>query len=184
MNNYGEVLEDGSIKFVRLLPGPIDRVWSWIANGEKRARWFCGGSDLTNADATVRFEFKHQNLTPHNEAFPEEYKEMEDGISFEVEVTLLEPPHKVFFNWAGEEGSPSVVEFYLSEENGKVRLELIQRGDITSKEFTGSASGWHTHLDILGDKLADKEPEPFWSTLEALADDYKKMFEDHLARLK
>ncbi|MEO1137558.1 MAG: ATPase, partial [Pseudomonadota bacterium] len=71
MNNYGEVFEDGSVRFVRLLPGPTERVWSWIVEGEKRGQWLCGGGDIRKAGETIKFEFHHEDLTPHDEAIPE-----------------------------------------------------------------------------------------------------------------
>ena len=37
MSEYGVVLESGAVRFERLLPGPIERVWSYLVEGEKRA---------------------------------------------------------------------------------------------------------------------------------------------------
>ena len=42
--DYGTQLEDGSLRFVRDLPGPIERVWDYLVDPEKRALWFCGGT--------------------------------------------------------------------------------------------------------------------------------------------
>jgi len=33
----GELREDGTFVFERLLPGPIERVWAYLVDGEKRA---------------------------------------------------------------------------------------------------------------------------------------------------
>ena len=32
------------IRIVRILPGPIERVWEYLTDPKKRARWFAGGS--------------------------------------------------------------------------------------------------------------------------------------------
>ena len=37
MNDYGELLDENTVRFERLLPGPIERVWSYLTEGEKRA---------------------------------------------------------------------------------------------------------------------------------------------------
>ena len=93
MNEYGEVLEDGTLRFVRMLPGPIERVWAWLTEPDKRAQWFAGGETATTAGGKVEFHFNPQNLTPHNETYPEKYKEMENGVEMEGTVLAYEPPH-------------------------------------------------------------------------------------------
>ena len=44
MNDYGELLDDHTVRFERILPGPVDRVWSYLTESDKRARWLCGGT--------------------------------------------------------------------------------------------------------------------------------------------
>ena len=39
MNDYGELLDESTVRFERLLPGPIDRVWSYLTKSDKRAQW-------------------------------------------------------------------------------------------------------------------------------------------------
>ena len=183
MNKYGEILEDGSMKFVRLMPAPIEEVWSWIVEGEKRARWLGGGGDMTHAGQTVRFDFRHENLTPHDETIPEKYKEMENGVSYDVEVTSCEAPRRLVMVWPGD-GETVEIDIRLSEESGKTRLELIQRGDKSADHFLGALGGWHAHLDIMAAKLAGETPEPFWTTHEMLVGQYKERAKDRLKELK
>ncbi len=183
MNSYGEVLEDGSMRFTRILPGPIERVWGWIAEADKRAQWLCGGGDITAAGETIAFAFLHRNLTPHDETLPDQYKEMENGVSFDVIVTACSPPDHATIEWPGARGVPSFVDFKLTAEGDKVKLVVTQRGDINAEEFVGACAGWHAHLGIMADKLAGETPKPFWSTHEALTADYKERFKDHLATL-
>lgn len=182
MNKYGEVLEDGSMKFMREFSAPIDNVWSWLADGDKRGRWLGGGGDIIHAGQTVKFEFQHQNLTPHDEAYPEKYKAMENGIAYDVDIKTCDAPHHLVMVW--RDGNDSEIDIRLSEEGGKTKLVLIQRGDATRDHFTGALAGWHAHLDIMADKLAGEAPKPFWSTHEALTGEYEVLFKDHLATLK
>ena len=183
MNKYGEVREDGTLKFVRMLPGPIERAWSWLAVGEKRAQWLCGGGDARRAGETIRFEFHHENLTPHDETIPDKYKEMAQGVSYDVEITACEPPNRLVVWWTSPEGD-NEIEFRLSEADGKVKLELFQRGEIPAEHVLGSCAGWHTHLDIMADKLSGATPKPFWPTHEALFREYADRLKDFLATLK
>jgi len=39
------------VRLVRILPGPIERIWEYLTDPEKRARWFAGGPrDLLMGD--------------------------------------------------------------------------------------------------------------------------------------
>ncbi len=172
-NRYGEILEDGSMRFVRDFPGPIERAWSWIADADKRVQWFCGGDDITAAGQTIKFDFRHENLTPHDEIIPEKYKELENGVAYDIDVVKCDPPRLLIVSWPAE-GVVSEVEFRLSEANGVVRLELIQRGHGSFDQMIGDLAGWHAHLDIMVDKLVDEAPKPFWSTHETLENEYRK----------
>ncbi|HGE6663066.1 TPA: ATPase, partial [Serratia marcescens] len=40
-------------------------------------------------------------------------------------------------------------------------------------EMLSVAGGWHTHLDILLDRLHDRAPQPFWSTHARLEEEYR-----------
>ena len=183
MNKYGEILEDGSMRFVRVLPGPIERVWSWLTIGDKRAQWLCGGGDIAAPGQTIKFDFRHDDLTPHDETIPAQYAEMDSGVSFDVVVTVCEPPRRAVIEWPGARGVPSIVEFQLAEQAGKVTLTITQRGDINAEEFVGALAGWHTHLDIMVDKLSGEAPRPFWARHQALTAEYETRAKDHLATL-
>ena len=39
MSRYGERIDDTTVRFERLLPGPIERVWEYLTDGDKRATW-------------------------------------------------------------------------------------------------------------------------------------------------
>lgn len=176
MNLYGKLLKDGSLHYLREFEAPIKTVWSWIAEGDKRAQWLAGGGDARKDGETIAFVFHHKTLTPHKEEFPERYKAMEDGVSFDVKIARCAPPRQLVILWHAEEGGETEVDFQLTEPNGKTRLDLIQRGQISDAERISAAAGWHTHLNIMADKLAGAEPAPFWSTHQALMKDYAERF--------
>lgn len=37
MNDYGMIIEPGTLRIQRLLPGPIERVWAYLTESDKRA---------------------------------------------------------------------------------------------------------------------------------------------------
>src|SRR5210317_1769854 len=107
MNEYGELLDESTVKFERLLPGPIERVWSFLTESEKRAQWLCGG-DVENAvDGHVDMHFHNMSLSSDEDIpRPEKYKDMPEKISFTGSVTRCEPPHVLEHTWVfGEESS-------------------------------------------------------------------------------
>ena len=183
MNEYGELLEDGTLRFVRILPGPIDRAWSYLADPEKRAKWFCGGEAPGAPGTKFEFHFQHQNLTPHDDPFPEEYKEMEKGVSYQVEVLDNDPPNLLRLLWPNDGGGDdSEVTFRLSEEGGSVKLELLQKRIPNRDHLIGASAGWHVHFGILEANLKGNDPWPFWSTHEKFVDEYKKLLSEAAAR--
>ena len=180
MNNYGEILESGGLRFERLLPGPIERVWSWIADGDKREHWLSGGGTATHAGQKIDFTFQHQNLTPHDETYPEKYKEIEDGIEYQVEVIACEAPVYMAWYWPAEDGMNVKIEITLKPEGDQVRLILVQHGDVSADHLIGSSAGWHVHLGIMIDKLSGETPKPFWREHEAKCAEYEARFKEVL----
>ena len=76
--DYGTQLEDGSLRFVRDLPGPIERVWDYLVDPEKRALWFCGGTSGAKAGDPFIMRFNHDDISP--EKLPERHAGMQGGV--------------------------------------------------------------------------------------------------------
>ncbi len=151
----------GEVRLVRLLPGPIERVWDFITDPEKRARWFCGGALEQKPGGKFVFAMHHKNLAP-GETPPAEYAKVQDpGVTFQGRVLRCEAPHLLEFTFGGDD---SVVTFDLRPEGDKVRLLLVHRasGD-DLKEVGNFASGWHIHTAHLIALLAGEPRPPFWS---------------------
>ncbi len=43
MNDYATRIAPDAIRLERLLPGPIERVWAFLTESDKRARWLAAG---------------------------------------------------------------------------------------------------------------------------------------------
>jgi uncharacterized protein YndB with AHSA1/START domain len=43
MSEYGIVTEAGAVRFERLLPGPIEHVWAYLTQSDKRGTWLAAG---------------------------------------------------------------------------------------------------------------------------------------------
>lgn len=161
MDDYGKAMDEQTVRIERLLPGPIERVWLYLTDAEKRSQWLAGGTMELRVGGRVRLEFLHSSLTPHQEVIPDRFQAMECGIGFDGTITQLEPPRLLAYTWGG---NTSEVKFELSEQGGKVKLVITHTRLRDRNEQILVATGWHTHLGILQDRLSQQVPRPFWST--------------------
>ncbi len=162
MNEYGELLDDTTVRFERLLPGPIERVWAYLTESEKRAQWLCGG-DVENAvDGHVDMHFHNVSLSSDEDiARPEKYSDMPEKMSFTGKVLRCEPPTLLEHTWEfGEESS--IVLYELSRASDKVRLVLTHKRLESTDTVLSVSGGWHTHHNILVDVLNDAKLRPFY----------------------
>jgi uncharacterized protein YndB with AHSA1/START domain len=171
--DYGVATEAGTVRLERLLPGPIERVWSYLTDSEKRGKWFASGPMELRPGGKLEFHFHNSQLAPKTEPTPERFKQYE-GLVSKGEVTRCEPPRILSFIWGDEASDESEVTFELSEREGQVQLILAHRRLPNRKEMVGVASGWHAHLAVLDDQLSGREIQPFWSKLEKLEAEYDK----------
>jgi uncharacterized protein YndB with AHSA1/START domain len=169
---YGKFTSPGEVRIVRLLPGPIERVWEYLTNPEKRARWFAGGPMELKAGGKYTLNFKHKNLSPGEEP-PGEYRQVQDpGVTFEGTVLRSDPPRLLAYTFDEE----SEVTFELTPQDNKVVLVLTHRSKgVDLPSLHGYASGWHTHLALLIAILEGAPLPKFWAMHARLKPEYEKM---------
>ncbi|MEP1032390.1 SRPBCC family protein [Ekhidna sp.] len=167
MNKYGKLVAPTTLQFERLLPGPIERVWDYLTDAEKRAKWFCGGSTGLSPEDEIKFIFYNSQLGSPTKPTPEKYKDYGDGFESKAVVIRSEKPNLFVIEWEG------VVTFALIEDGEMVKLTLTHEKLQDLKETrVGTLAGWHTHLDILVDQLNNRESKGFWSTHMDFEDEY------------
>ena len=173
MSEYGELVDESTVRFERILPGPIKRVWSYLIESDKRAQWLCGGETASSVGSKVDMHFHNASLSSKTDIErPEKYKNIPEKISFAGTVTRYEPPHVLAHTWEFE-GDASEVCYELQEQGDKVRLVLTHRRLQSTESVLSVSGGWHTHLDILMDVLENREPRPYWKTHTALEAEYE-----------
>lgn len=169
----GKFTGPAEVRIVRTLPGPIERVWEYLTDSEKRSRWFASGPMEQRVGGKVRLEMRHSCIAP-TETPPEEFKEVhEGGKVFEGTVTRCEPPHLLAFTFGTDNESEAI--FQLTPQGRDVLLVLTHRstgGDIPYLHEFGA--GWHTHLAQLVARLDGTPPPLFWPMLAALKPEYDK----------
>lgn len=173
-DSYGELVDDSTVRFERMLPGPIERVWDYIVDADKRAKWLCGGNTELEVGGLVEMHFHNASLSKQPDIEPpEKYRDMPEKMSFQGRVTRVQPPRLLAHTWEfGDEHSEVCYE--LEEIGDAVRLTLTHKRLKSHEEIISVCGGWHTHLGILAALLDDEEPAAFWKTHTPLEADYRK----------
>jgi uncharacterized protein YndB with AHSA1/START domain len=174
MNDYGKVVGDGAVRFERVLPGPIERVWAYLTESEKRGKWLATGALELRVGGRVELRFRHADLSPKTAPPPDKYKKFEGGVSTAGRVTRCEPPRLLSYTWAGESEADSEVSFELKPKGNEVLLILTHRRLRDRAEMVDVSGGWHAHLEILAEHLNGREPKPFWSIHAPLEAQYQQ----------
>lgn len=173
MSDYGERIGQGAVRFRRVLPGPIERVWSHLIECDKRAKWFCSGETEQRVGGRIELLFYHASLSPiPDDPPPAKHADMPERTSFTGRISRFEPPRVLAYTWYGE-GEESEVCFELEEQGDEVVLVLTHTKLRTRQDEVGVLGGWHTHLDILDDVLNGRTPEPFWRRYTLLDQEYE-----------
>ena len=148
-----------AIRLERLLDAPVETVWEWLVDSEKRGRWFAAGKMEPRVGGELELIFDHDNLSADDVPYPPEYAKYK-GVKSQEKIVRFDPPHVLAFTF-GNEGK-GVAEFALSPEGERTRLVLTQTG-LTQAERAGNGAGWNSHLAVLEAKLAGREVRDFWA---------------------
>ncbi|WP_454830432.1 SRPBCC family protein [Pseudoxanthomonas wuyuanensis] len=173
-DSYGSLIATDTLRLQRSLPGPIERVWAYLTESDKRGQWLATGEMDLQVGGNVHLFFRHADLSPQQAPVPEKYRDMEKGAGMDGRITLCEPPHQLAYTWGESDGSESEVRFDLSEQDGRVLLTITHSRLRGRDELISVAGGWHAHADILVDRLEGREPRNFWVTHAHLEAEYQR----------
>lgn len=174
MNAYGTIVSPEIVCIERLLPGTAERLWAWLTESEKRRLWLASGDmDLVPGGA-VELVFNNSALTQNDVPPPAKYADMDGPVTLNGTVTACEPHKRLSYLW-GDSPDASEVTFELTPRGEKVLLTVTHRRIPNRAELLSISSGWHTHLDILADRLEGREPPGFWATHTRLEAEYQAL---------
>ena len=115
MDDFATRPDPHTVEFVRILPGPIERIWDFIADGKKRGEWFASGDLPEKVGQPFTMRFKHSTLSPNQAPPPEKFIEMDKtGHTSENILLAREQPHLLVFTFGPEGRDRSEVEFRLT----------------------------------------------------------------------
>jgi uncharacterized protein YndB with AHSA1/START domain len=175
MSEFGVVTAPRTLCIRRVLPGPVERVWAYLTESEKRGRWLATGPMELRVGGRVELNFRHADLSPEVEPTPDKYRQfVEGGATIHGRITRCEPPGRLSYTFDEDGGEPSEVTFELTPQGEDVLLVLTHRRLRDRGQMLSVSGGWHTHLGILLDHLAGRQPRPFWSTHARLEAEYDR----------
>ncbi|MBY8916622.1 SRPBCC family protein [Nitratireductor sp. L1-7-SE] len=175
-SDYGVATAPNEVRFERSLPGPVERVWAYLTEADKRRQWLAGGEMEPRAGGSAKLLFRHSEFT--DEDPPEVYREMnEKGFLSEGRIIAWDPPRHLAMTWPGD-GADSQVEFELFPEGDRVLLVVTHKRLADRDEMINVSGGWHAHLAVLEAVLSGEKAPPFWSQIKALEAAYTARFNE------
>jgi uncharacterized protein YndB with AHSA1/START domain len=164
---YGVLIEPATLKIQRLLPGPIERVWSYLTENDLRRQWLASGEMEMKKGAPFTLTWRNAELGDNPGTRPEN---MPEEHSMESRIIEADPPRKLVFAW-GDNGDVSIE---LEPRGERVLLTLIHRRLRDRNTSVMVGAGWHAHLDTLVARVSGEPTEAFWESWVRLRADYEK----------
>lgn len=163
---YATVTAPRTVRLQRLLPGPVERVWSYLTQSDLRRQWLATGDMDLQVGAPFELTWHNDTLTDPPGARPEGFGAEH---SMQSRITELDPPRRLAFTWGGGE-----VAFELEPRGGQVLLTLVHAGISDRSNMVMIGAGWHMHLDVLVARAGGTASEPFWDGWLRLRDAYEQ----------
>jgi uncharacterized protein YndB with AHSA1/START domain len=174
-DRHGSLTDGTVLRMQRRLPGPIERVWSYLTDSELRRQWLASG--VMDPRPGTSFE-----LVWRNDELSASAAERPAGFAAEARATCrmeeVEAPRRLRFVW------PNVgeVTFELESSGNDVLLTLTHRRLNGEQLVLDVCAGWHAHLGRLVAHVEGKAPPSLWSTWKKLRAEYQELLVDGVKR--
>jgi uncharacterized protein YndB with AHSA1/START domain len=152
--------EGGMLRLERVLDAPVETVWAWLVEPEKRKLWFADGPIELREGGAVSLVFDHDHLSADHVPYPADYAKWQ-GVTSHERVVAIDPPRLLAITW--DEGTNGIARFALSAEGAKTRLVLTHTGIGDAAVRRGTAAGWRSHLAVLAGRLSGEPVRDFWA---------------------
>ncbi|MEU7767436.1 SRPBCC family protein [Nocardia sp. NPDC049190] len=161
MSEYCTLVSPDTIRIEREVRGPIERVWAFLTEPDRRKTWLAAGGVEPRVGGAVEHVFRNAELTGPPRGTVDEHL---------IEGTVLawEPPRLLSYTW--DDGSD--VTFELTPVGDRVRLVVTHRRIADRDGLVYYGAGWHAHLNLLVDRLADRTPPHFDDVMTDLRVEY------------
>ncbi len=174
MNDYAQVIAPTTVRIERSMPGPIERLWDYLTDSEKRGHWLAAGDMELREGGRVDLVFRNSELTGNDDPAPAKYAQYAGESRMRGRITACDAPRLLAYTWGEDDGDYSEVRFELSPQGDRVHLVVTHSRLSTRDAMLSVAGGWHAHLDILAARLEDREPDGFWRSHTRLEAEYAR----------
>ena len=107
------LVKPSTIRFERLLPGPIERVWAYLTESAKRATWLAAGEFELRMGGKIELIFENDKLS-------DDTPKGGGARRFEGRITRLEPLRALGHTW-GWDGKETEILSRCTDEIGQVQ---------------------------------------------------------------
>lgn len=158
----GHAVGADTFRLERTLKAPIEKVWAFFVDGEKRSRWFTGGDTFTANGQDFVIKFAHRNIT--DEKPPARWAQMECGeFDMHGRVLAFEPQRLLVITWGDGNEHVSEVRFEFTPRGDETLLTLTHSKIDTLGSLRDFAGGWTAHLETLSTVLEAGKANHFWA---------------------
>jgi uncharacterized protein YndB with AHSA1/START domain len=158
------LIKPSTIRFERLLPGPVERVWAYLTESKKRATWLAAGEFDLRVGGKIELIFENDKLS-------DDKPKGGGPRRFEGRITRLEPLRALGHTW-GWDGKDTEVLYLLAPKGKDVLLTIEHRLPEGGGMIAGVGGGWTVHVGILADQLNGVKPRPFWATHDRIMKEF------------
>ncbi|MEA2784612.1 MAG: hypothetical protein QOF71_716 [Candidatus Eremiobacteraeota bacterium] len=169
MNDRGTIINGDTVRFARMLPGSIERVWAYLTEGPLLTTWLAeDGAIPQHAGESFVLRMGGGDDMPEREGYE---------AAMYGTVLTYDPPHLLEYTWGikAPDGSmlDSTVRFELRAHADGVELILSHWRVLPGFEAR-TLAGWHSLLDALRARLAGTEPPDGVTAMRARLREYEQ----------
>jgi uncharacterized protein YndB with AHSA1/START domain len=151
----GEIIPESAVRFVRTLPGPVEKVWAMLTETKRLPEWYGDGAIEPREGGKVQLMGGHirgvvTGWRPH-EFLAYTWNVFDPGEASASSSEVVGQSKKSRF-------PISYLEFALASEAKAVKLTLTHR-PIPAEFQKQTAMGWHTMLDLIEAGLNGEFPK-------------------------
>jgi uncharacterized protein YndB with AHSA1/START domain len=151
----GVLAHDGerrSVRFERRFEADAQELWSALVEPDRLRGWLAEALVDARPGGTVELRFG----------------DWSGGAELRGAIRVFDPPRVLEYDWVFAGEPASVVRFELRPAGGETTL-VVEHRLLSAEAGTGYAAGWHAHLDLLKEELAD-----------GVSSDWQERFDAHL----
>jgi uncharacterized protein YndB with AHSA1/START domain len=167
-DRHGVLTPDKTLRIQRRLPGPIERVWSYLTESDLRRQWLASGTMQLRPGAPFELVWRNDELS--NAA-----AERPDGFPAESRATCqfieVDPPRSMRYSWPGV----GEVSMELEASGADVLLTLTHRQLVGERLILNVSAGWHAHLAVLVARLENIATPSLWATWKKVRAEYEEL---------